>query len=53
MPTLNEKFPPPHALDNPIVTGLLQTCGVTILLALALTIYGLARSDMPGKNSAV
>src|SRR5215470_18085622 len=29
MPTLNEKFPPPHGTDNPIVSGSLQLCGVT------------------------
>jgi hypothetical protein len=41
MPTINEKFPPPHGTDNPIVSGLLQLCGVTILAALLLTLYGL------------
>ncbi len=45
MPTLNEKFPPPHGADHPAVTGLLQVCGVTIMVALALTIYGLVRSQ--------
>ena len=44
MPTLNEKFPAPHGLDHPLVSGLLQVCGVTIMVALALTIYGLLRS---------
>jgi hypothetical protein len=44
MPTLNEKFPPPNGTDNPIVTGLLQVCGVTIMVALLLTLYGLFRS---------
>jgi hypothetical protein len=44
MPTLNEKFPPPNGIDNPIVSGLLQLCGVTILIALLLTLYGLMRS---------
>jgi hypothetical protein len=44
MPTLNEKFPPPHGTDHPAVTGLLQVCGVTIIVALALTLYGLLRS---------
>ncbi|MSQ98987.1 MAG: hypothetical protein EXR85_06820 [Xanthomonadales bacterium] len=44
MPTLNEKFPPPHGVDSPLVTGLLQLCGVTILIALMLTLYGLLRS---------
>ena len=37
MPTLNEKFPPPHGTDNPLVSGTLMVCGVTILLALLLT----------------
>jgi hypothetical protein len=44
MPTLNEKFPPPNGTDNPIVSGLLQLCGVTIIVALLLTLYGLLRS---------
>lgn len=44
MPTLNEKFPPPHGVDSPVVTNLLKLCGVTIMLALLLTIYGLLRS---------
>jgi len=44
MPTLNEKFPPPHGVDSPVVTGLLLLCSVTILVALLLTIYGLLRS---------
>ena len=41
MPTLNEKFPPPRGFDHPAVTSLLQLCGVTIMIMLALTIYGL------------
>jgi hypothetical protein len=44
MPTLNEKFPPPHGTDNPIVSGSLKLCGVTIMVALLLTLYGLWRS---------
>ena len=44
MPTLNEKFPPPHGVDSPVVTNLLQICGVTMMVALLLTIYGLVRS---------
>lgn len=44
MPTLNEKFPPPHGVNSPVVTNLLQLCGVTIMVALLLTIYGLLRS---------
>jgi hypothetical protein len=44
MPTLNEKFPPPNGVDNPLVSGLLQLCGVTIMVALLLTLYGLLRS---------
>ncbi len=45
MPTLNEKFPPPHGVDSTVVTGLLQLCGATIMIALLLTIYGLLRSN--------
>lgn len=52
MPTLNEKFPPPHATDSPIVTGLLQTCGVTIVVALLITIYGLLCSK-PSERGTV
>jgi hypothetical protein len=48
MTTLNEKFPPPNGVDNAVVTGLLQVCGVTIMVALLLTMYGLLR----GKQSA-
>ena len=43
MPTLNEKFPPPHGTDSMIVTGILQVCGVTITIALLLTLVGLVR----------
>jgi len=45
MPTINEKFPAPHGSDHAVVTGLLQLCGVTIMVALLLTLYGLLRSD--------
>ncbi|MGK2915061.1 MAG: hypothetical protein ACSLE5_11555 [Porticoccaceae bacterium] len=44
MPTINEKFPPPHGTDNPLVSASLQVCGVTIMVALLLTLYGLLRS---------
>jgi hypothetical protein len=44
MPTLNEKFPAPNGLEHPAVSGLLEVCGVTIIVALLLTIYGLVRS---------
>jgi len=44
MSTLNEKFPPPHGTDNLLVSGTLMVCGVTILLALVLTLYGLLRA---------
>ncbi len=43
MPTLNQNFPAPSGLDNPIVTGLLEVCGLTIVLALVLTLVGLVR----------
>lgn len=51
MPTINEKFPPPHGTDNPIVTNALMLCGVTILVALLLTLYGLYNARATGKNA--
>jgi hypothetical protein len=51
MPTINEKFPPPHGVDSPVVTNLLQLCGVTIMVALLLTIYGLSRSKISAKEA--
>lgn len=45
MPTINEQFPAPHGADHPAVTGLLQLCGVTIVVALLMTLYGLLRSE--------
>jgi len=50
MPTLNEKFPPPHGTDNPMVTGSLMLCGVTIMVALLLTLYGLLRAKTPSND---
>ena len=50
MPTLNEKFPPPNGADSPIVTGLLLVCGVTIMVALLLTLYGLVRSKPSARD---
>lgn len=41
MPTINEKFPPPNGTDSAIVSGSLQLCGVTIMAALLMTLYGL------------
>lgn len=43
MPTINEKFPAPNGLDHPATSGLLQICGVTIMIALLLTLAGLFR----------
>ena len=43
MPTLNKSFPAPGGAENPVVTGLLMVCGVTIVIALLLTLVGLAR----------
>jgi hypothetical protein len=51
MPTINEKFPPPHGTDSPIVSGLLQLCAVTIMVALLLTLYGLLRPRVPAKDA--
>jgi len=44
MPTLNQNFPAPGGAENPAVTGLLFVCGVTIVIALVLTVAGLARA---------
>jgi len=45
-PTLNEKFPPPHGANSPVVTGLLVICGVTMMVVLLLTLYGLLRAKV-------
>ncbi|MCU1383150.1 MAG: hypothetical protein JWL71_1847 [Acidobacteria bacterium] len=44
MNTLNQSFPPSGGMANPVVTGLLEVCGVTIVTALVLTLVGLARA---------
>jgi hypothetical protein len=44
MPTISEQFPPPRGNDSPIITTTLMVCGITILTALLLTLYGLWRS---------
>jgi len=51
MPTLNEKFPPPHGTDSPIVSGLLTLCGITIMATMLLTLYGLLRSETSDKDA--
>jgi hypothetical protein len=51
MPTINEKFPPPHGTDNPIVSGTLQLCGVAIIVTLLLTLYGLFRAKTSSKDA--
>jgi hypothetical protein len=51
MPTLTEKFPPPHGANSPVVTNLLLVCGVTILVALLLTLYGLLRAPAPATDA--
>ena len=43
MPTIAAKFPPPAGPEHWAVTGLLQLCGVTILGALGLTLWGLLK----------
>jgi hypothetical protein len=43
MSSINEKFPAPNGLDHPAVTGLLLVCGITIMIALVLTLAGLLR----------
>lgn len=47
MPTINEKFPAPNGHDHPLVTGTLQVCGVTVMLALIITLVGLIRAKRP------
>jgi hypothetical protein len=49
MPTLNEKFPPPHGTESAIVSASLQVCGVTIMIALLLTLVGLVRRGVPNR----
>ncbi len=44
MPTINEKFPPPHGTESALVTNTLMVCGITITVALLLTLYGLWRA---------
>ncbi len=39
--TLNEKFPAPNGNDHRIVTGLLMTCGISVMIALFITLFGL------------
>jgi len=51
MPTLNEKFPPPHGTDSALVSASLQICGVTIMVALLLTLYGLLRAKTPATDA--
>lgn len=41
MPTINEKFPPPHGADNSMVSASLLVCAVGMLVSLFLTLYGL------------
>lgn len=52
MPTLTEKFPPPHGDNSALVTNTLMVCGVTILAALILTLYGLWRSKTSANDAS-
>ena len=51
MPTIKETFPLLHGADSPIVSGSLQLCGVNIMMALLLTLYGLLRANAPAKDA--
>jgi hypothetical protein len=51
MPTLNEKFPPPHGTESALVSATLQVCGVTIMAALLLTLFGLLRAKAPATGA--
>ncbi len=53
MPSITKLFPPPRGPDHPAVTGLLMLCGVTIMLALVLTIVGLVRCKLAPPVSPV
>lgn len=46
MPTLNEKFPPPNGTQHPLVSGSLMLCGITIMIALVLTLVGLWKAPV-------
>jgi uncharacterized membrane protein HdeD (DUF308 family) len=48
MSTINEKFPPPHGDGNQFATMSLMVCGVSILIALLLTLTGLVRARRGG-----
>ena len=50
MPSLNQSFPAPGGMENRTVTALLMVCGVTIVIALVLTVVGLARSPRSQAN---
>jgi hypothetical protein len=52
MTTINEKYPPPHGTDSPVVTNFLQLCGVTIMVALLMTLYGLLRGKDAARDAA-
>ena len=47
--TANQNFPAPGGAANATVTGLLMVCGVTIVIALVLTLVGLAKLP-PGRE---
>jgi hypothetical protein len=49
MTTLNAKFPPPNGTDSALVSASLQLCGVTIMIALLMTLYGLFRAKDSAK----
>ena len=51
MPTINEKFPPPHGTGSALVTNTLIICGITILVALVLTLVGLLRNKPAGAGA--
>lgn len=51
-PTVHEKFPFPHGITgfySEVVTGCLLLCAVTIILALALTFFGLIMAKTDNK----
>ena len=50
LPTASGAFPPPNGGEHALVSSLLQLCGVAVLVALGLTLYGLFRGRSGGGN---
>ncbi len=51
LPLINEKFPAPRGMDHPLVTGPLLLGGVTTMIGLALTLWGLFSNRKIGEKA--